>query len=132
MSLRFLATRTRLDILKERTFLASFESNPGRKAFAQLQRVYGYVRKTMEYGVILGASESRLKMYTDAAYALHTNARSHTGIFVTFDGVITGPIFCKSHMQRVVTLSSTESKMVALVEGMKKLIPLSRLIQSIG
>ncbi len=32
MSLIFLATRTRPDILKECTFLASFGCNPGRKA----------------------------------------------------------------------------------------------------
>ena len=82
----FLATRTRPDILKECTFLASFGCNPGRKAFQKLQRVYGYVRKTMEYGVILGSSEFKLKLYTDAAYALHANARSHTGVVVTFTG----------------------------------------------
>ena len=74
----------------------------------------------MEYGVVLGASEFRLKLYTDAAYALHTKPSS-----------LTGPIFCQSHMQKVVTLSSAKSEIVPLVEGMKKLIPLSRLIQSI-
>ena len=91
-----------------------------------------YVRKTMEYGVILGASEFKLKLYTDAAYALHANARSHTGVVVTFTGNTTGPVYCKSHMQKIVTLSSTESELVALVEGVKRLIPLSNLLQIVG
>ena len=132
MSLMFLATRTRPDILKECTFLASFACNPGRKAFQKLERVYGYVRDTVEYGIILGASDFTLKLYTDAAYALHVNARSHTGILITFDGEVTGPVYSKSQIQKVVTLSSTESELVALVEGIKRLIPLARLLQFIG
>ena len=133
MSMMFLATRTRPDILKECTFLASFGCNPGEKAFKKLERVYGYVRGTIQHGIILGASSFRLKLYTDAAYALHVNGRSHTGLVITFDGEpISGPVYCKSHMQKLVTLSSTESEMVALVDGVKRLIPLARLLEKLG
>ena len=132
MAMMYLATRTRPDILKECTFLAGFGCNPGKKAFKKLARVYGYVRKTKYYGIILGTSTFRLKLFTDAAYALHVNARSHTGVLITFDGDVTGPVYCKSHVQKIVTLSSTESELVALVEGVKRLIPLARLMQSIG
>jgi hypothetical protein len=53
MILMFLATRTRPDILKECTFLANFGCNPGRKTIQKLEeRDYGYVRDTVEYGII--------------------------------------------------------------------------------
>ena len=132
MSLMFLATRTRPDILKECTFLASFGCNPGEKSIKKLERIYGYVRNTIEYGIILGADSYRLKLYTDAAYALHANARSHTGVIITFDGMATRPVYCKSHVQKIVTLSSTESELVAMVEGVRRLIPLMGLLRKFG
>ena len=102
MSLMFLATRTRPDILKECTFLTSFGCNPGENSIKKLERVYGYVRNTIEFGIILGADSYRLKLYTDAAYALHVKGRSHTGLVITFDGEpISGPVYCKSHMQKI-------------------------------
>jgi hypothetical protein len=132
MSLMFLATRTRPDILKECTFLASFAVNPGAKAFEKLKRVYSYVRKTINKGIKLKASTYRLKLITDAAYALHQNGRSHTGVIVTFDGENTSPVYAKSHVQKLVTLSSTESELVALVDGTKRLIPLVGLLKFFG
>jgi len=132
MSLMFLATRTRPDILKECTFLASFAVNPGIKAFEKLRRVYSYVRGTINKGIKLSASSYQLRLTTDAAYALHVNGRSHTGVMITFDGEQTSPIYSKSHMQKIVTLSSTESELVALVDGMKRLIPLKGLLDFFG
>jgi hypothetical protein len=132
MSAMFLATRTRPDILKECTFLASFGISPGPKAFRKLARVYGYLRNTQNLGLMLRASTTTIKLYTDAAYAVHNNGRSHTGIVITFDGNDTGAIYCKSHIQKVVTLSSTEAELVAHVEGVKKALPLISLVKSLG
>jgi hypothetical protein len=132
MSLMFLATRTRPDILKECTFLASFAMNPGPKAFEKLRRVYSYVRNTIDKGIKLSASTYNLKLITDAAYALHVNGRSHTGILITLDGEASSPVYSKSHMQKIVTLSSTESELVALVDGIKRLIPLVKLLEFLG
>jgi hypothetical protein len=132
MSLMFLATRTRPDILKECTFLASFALNPGPKAFHKLRRVYAYVRKTMNKGISLNADTYTLQLVTDAAYGLHQNGRSHTGVIVTFYGSATAPIYCKSHVQKLVTLSSTESELVALVDGTKKLVSMVGLMEFFG
>jgi hypothetical protein len=132
MSLMFLATRTRPDILKECTFLASFALNPGPKAFNKLKRVYAYVRKTMNKGISLNADTYTLQLVTDAAYGLHQNGRSHTGVIVTFYGSATAPIYCKSHVQKLVTLSSTESELVALVDGTKKLVSMVGLMEFFG
>ena len=44
----------------------------------------------------------------------------------------TGPVYCKSHVQKIVTLSSTESELVAMVEGVRRLIPLMGLLRKFG
>jgi hypothetical protein len=83
--------------------------------------------------IILGASSFALKLYTDTAYALNANTKLYTGIVITFDWEVTGPEFYKSQIQKVVTLSLTESELVALVdEGVKRPIPMARLLQFIG
>jgi hypothetical protein len=41
-------------------------------------------------------------------------------------------VYCKSHIQKLVTLSSTEAELVALVDGVKRLIPYAKLLQSVG
>jgi hypothetical protein len=90
------------------------------------------VRGTIEKGIKLCATTYQLSLTTDAAYALHVNGRSHTGIIITFNGKQTSPIFNKSHVQKLVTLSSTESELVALVDGVKRLIPLRGLMEFFG
>jgi hypothetical protein len=131
MSAMFLATRTRPDILKECTFLASFGVSPGPKSFVKLRRIYGYLRHTQHLGLILGAATPILRLYTDASYAVHNNGRSHTGIVINFAGDVTGAIYCKSHMQKIVTLSSTEAELVAHVDGVKRLLPLITLLKNL-
>ncbi len=80
---------------------------------------------------MLRASTTTIKVYTDTAYAVHNNGKSHNGIVITFDGDDTGAIYCKSHIQKVVTLSSTEAELVAHVEGVKKALPLISLMKSL-
>jgi len=53
MSLMFLATRTRPDILKEVIFLSSFALNPGPIVMNKLQRVVGYLRQSPDVGFAL-------------------------------------------------------------------------------
>jgi hypothetical protein len=48
MSLMFLATRTRPDIIKEVTYLATIV-NPGPIAFQKLYRIMGYIKKTQHH-----------------------------------------------------------------------------------
>jgi hypothetical protein len=61
-----------------------------------------------------------LHFYIDAAYAIHANARSHSGMYVTLGGdeydpsSIAGPIFARSVSQKLVTLSSFEAELNAV------------------
>jgi len=67
----------------------------------------------------------------DAAYAVHLDMKSHTGIFITL-GTNGGPILVKSLKQRLVTTSSTEAELLALVDGVKKALPLLKILGDIG
>jgi len=129
MSLMFL-TRTRPDILKECVFLAAFSLLPGPRAFQKLVRVYQYIRGTLTAGITLGANSTNLVAYGDASYAVHVNGRSHSGIYLTF-GPNSGPIFVKSKVQKMVTLSSTEAELVTLVDCVKACIPFHQALQDL-
>ena len=60
--------------------------------------------------LILGAdSLAKLKLWVDAAYAVHDDMKSHTGGATTLGH---GAIMCKSTKQKLNTKSSTEAKVV--------------------
>ena len=90
-----------------------------------LNKVQRYLHATKEDLIISGCSTIQLNVYVDAAYAVHPDSKSHTGIYVTL-GTNGGPILVKSYKQRMVTTSSTEAELLALVDGVKNLFPCSK------
>jgi hypothetical protein len=130
MELMFLATRTRPDILKEITFLASFAKNPGPIAFSRLHRIYGYLSLTASMGINLSFKDTSVHIYADAAFGLHSNGRSHSGYFITL-GTLGGPILVKSSIQRLVSTSSTESELICLVDAIKRSLPIQNLLSEL-
>jgi len=129
MELMFVS-RVRVDVIKECTFLATLSNNPGPLAFAKLKKLQAYLNGTHDLKILLGANDLNFKIYVDAAYALHENSRSHTGIFITL-GRKGGPILVKSFVQKLVTNSSTEAELLALVDGVKKSFPILKLLEEI-
>jgi hypothetical protein len=129
MELMFVS-RVRVDIIKECTFLATLSNNPGPLAFAKLKKLQTYMNGTHDLKISLGAENLNFRIYVDAAYALHENSRSHTGILVTL-GDKGGPILVKSFVQKLVTTSSTEAELLALVDGVKKSLPILKLLEEI-
>ena len=51
------------------------------------------------------------KWYIDAAFALHKDMRSHTGVFLT---MVTGRVYLQSRKKKLNTKSSTEDELVGL------------------
>lgn len=130
----YLAIHTRPDILKEVIFLASISNNPGPVAEAKLNRVYGYVLATVDKGIYFTKMESDdfyLNLYADASFAVHNNGRSHSGVILCF-GKNGAPIIAKSKMQSLVSLSSTEAELFALVYGVQLAQPIVRLVHELG
>jgi hypothetical protein len=130
MELMYLA-RIRFDILKEVCFLAKSSKNPGPIAYKKLKRLQQYINKTKNFKVKLGADRAEIVAYIDASYATHVNSRSHTGVYITI-GNSNSPLSTKSSAQKLVTTSSTEAELLALTEGIKRAIPLGRLLKEIG
>ena len=110
----YLALRTRPDILVAVNFLTTRVNNATIQDTRKLKRLCGYLKYTPQLGIKLGGDASgkyRLFAYADAAYGVHNDAKSHTGLFFSFGR---GPIFVKSGKQRCVTRSSCEAELIAL------------------
>jgi hypothetical protein len=127
----FLATHTRPDILKEVVFLSTVAQNPGPIARKKLDRIYGYLRGTLDLGIYLTPARLALSVYTDASFAVHRNGRSHSCLYICL-GDNGGPILVKSKMQPIVTTSSTEAELQGQVSGVMKAYPLWRLMGELG
>jgi len=124
-------TNVRVDILKECTFLATQANNPGPKAQHALHQLWAYLKENPANTINLGSDVSDLYLYVDAGYCEHADSRSHTGIFVTI-GPNGGPVIVKSFKQGLVTQSSTEAELLALTEGVKRCLSLSKLLMELG
>ena len=131
-SLMYLAQRTRPDILFTATFMTTIVDRPPPDITKHLDHLFGYLSGTISRGILLGATTTAITVYADASYAIHPDGKSHTGIFISIgengDG---GPILTQSIKQKLVTLSSTEAELVALVDSLKRLQPIRRLLDEL-
>jgi hypothetical protein len=120
MSLYYLALRVRKDLLFPITVLSMRIQDCREDDVSKMVRLYSYLYATRGQGVVLKTRGVTLVYSIDASYAIHDNARSHTGFYVTLgDGGppppgYGGPIHCKSVVQKLVTLSSFEAELNAI------------------
>ena len=95
----YLASRTRPDILVAVNFLTTRVNSATTQDVKKLNRLCGYSRFLVQLGIKLGGDmvgKFKLFAYADAAYGVHSDAKSHTGLFFSFGR---GPIFVKSGKQ---------------------------------
>ena len=113
--LLYVAKRFRFDILLTISHLASKVQAPTEQDDKDLDRVYKYLNKTKDVKMVFnkGKAFSAFGMI-DAAYGVHTNGVSRTGIMIFLFGVCVGAWTAK---QKIVTKSSTEAELVALTDG---------------
>jgi hypothetical protein len=111
MSLMYLATKTRPDILKEVAWLATKSSRPTIDHLKKLYKVINYLSGTIDHGLIFDGDGDDLELFADASFAVHGDTSGHTGFVIKLFGSI---IMAKSMKQRIVTKSSTEAELVAL------------------
>ena len=77
-----------------------------------------------------GSDGLRVSVYADAAFAVHSDGKSHTGsCFVVGDS---GPVHCSSRKQGIVTKSSTESELVAMSDSCNQGIHVRRFLTAQG
>jgi len=111
-----------------------FASRPGKVVLTQakyillcsdhddlrkLHRVLHYLNGTRNLGLTLDADSMNVIGFIDAAYGVHDNAKSRTGVVITLGG---GAVYSKTGMQKIVTKSSTEAEIVGLSDGASQII----------
>jgi len=106
------ATWIRIDILKEITFLSSRNHRPCDGARRALRQVIAYLKLNPSKPICFGSEDTTLYAYPDAAYGVHTDGLSHSGLFITL-GMNGGPIYVRSKKQKLVAKSSSESELIA-------------------
>jgi hypothetical protein len=109
--LLYLAQRVRPDILQSVVVLASRVQNPTISDSFKLARIMGYLQQTRSKEMKLGNTRNKLEAYIDAAYAVHVDGKSHTGMVLTLGK---GAFYCKSSKQKMASKSSTEAELIAL------------------
>jgi len=131
MKLMYLAKRTRPDILMPISYLATKSHGATVNDFNKLFRVLKYINGTKELGLNLSPTSLELNCFIDASFAIHADARSHSGIVISL-GPTVSPVAVFSKKQVLTTKSSTEAELVALDEGVTTLIWFQRLMNDLS
>ena len=130
--LNHLSNWTRPDIRSAVREISSRQAAPHDEDWGRGARILRYLQGTQDYGLTYTSSLSAptLKGYCDASYASDpTSRRSVTG-YVFFVGDCAVTWF--AGLQKSVSLSTAESEYVAVSDGCKEAVWLSRLLSDLG
>jgi len=72
-----------------------------------------YLRSTPDLGIRLNGDLLSVICYVDASHMVHTDLKGQTGGFISLGR---GPVFARTCVQRINTLSSAESEIVAVAD----------------
>ena len=126
----FVAKRARLDIQPTIAFLCMRVQKPMEEDWYKLIRMMKYLHGTQEYCLILKAdSLSVVKWYADAAFAVHQDMKSHSGIMMTMGK---GAVISSSRKQKLNTRSSTEAELVAADDALTSIMWTKLFLQEQG
>jgi hypothetical protein len=125
--LAYLAKRTRPDLLTAISFLSTRVQSPTKQDEQKLSRVLKYLNTTTGRKIVLKQLHDHPVAYVDAAYGVHVDCKSHTGIFITLGE---GPIFVKSTKQKINSKSSTEAELIALSDAIGDIIWTKELLEA--
>ncbi|CAE7365496.1 unnamed protein product [Symbiodinium microadriaticum] len=109
----WVAQRTRPDLSFTTSVMAALCTRNPEQVLEIGAKVLGYLQRTIDYGLVVAWEDKDLVMFCDAAYAPQ-GARSHSGWLVTFGGV---PISWRSSRQSMITLSTAEAELLAMLDG---------------
>ena len=116
----FLMKRSRPDIMPTVAFLCTRVREPTTYDWQKLVRMMDFLKRTKEESLTLESDGKYDIVWSmDAAFAVHPDAKSHTGITMTMGK---GSAYTASTKQKLVTRSSTEAELVAIDDGMASLL----------
>ena len=131
--LLWLTTNTRPDIAFAVHQVARCVADPRPVHWTAVKRILRYLRGTSHFGLRFPSSGNgdmpQLSAYTDSDWAGDSTRRT-TSCFQLFIG--TAPLQWHVRLTRSVCLSSMESELVALCEGVKTLVHTIRIVADLG
>jgi len=131
MKLMYLAKRVRYDILMACTFLATRSKEATVQDMDKLMRVLKYLNATEQLYLTLLPSDLQLYVYADASYAVHKDAKGHSGRILSL-GQRGGPVYLKSKKQNLVTRSSTEAELISFADAASDTLWILKLLRFLG
>jgi hypothetical protein len=128
--LLFLSKRARPDLQQEVGFLTTRVKAPDTDDWKKLARVMKYLRGTQELSLTLEADDTHvIKWWVDAAFAVHKDMRSQTGVTMTMGK---GSVYASSLRQKLNTRSSTEAELVGVDDAMGMILWTRLFLQAQG
>jgi hypothetical protein len=115
--LLYLSKRARPDILTVVTYLCTRVQNATVGDEKKLVRVLGYWEGTVSRALLLRATSTDCNVvaYIDAAYALHGDSKSHSGIVMYVGNTL---VYVSSRKQKCMSKSPTEAELIALTDNL--------------
>ena len=124
----WLAQRSRPDISFASSIMASLCLKQPRQVIEIGMKTLGYLQRTTKYQLRIRWEENSLVMFCDAAYAPQS-ARSHGGWLVMYGG---SPIMWRSGRQSMITLSTAEAELLAIIDGAIAMKGVEALLMDMG
>ena len=116
----FLTKRARPDVQLPVSFLCTRVQNPTTYDWTKLTRMMDFLKRTKDEVLTLRSDGTRTATWSiDAAFAVHPDMKSHSGITMTLGK---GAVMSFSRKQKLNTRSSTEAELVAVDDGMGPLL----------
>jgi hypothetical protein len=130
-SLRYLADRSRPDILYAVNYLSRFMLNPNEHVLVELHRLLKYINKTKHYELIVGGYDIELFAMADSSFVSTGDCRSQMG-FAIFLGSGSGSVCSFSKRATTVALSTTHAETDSLTECVKEVLWFQGFLRSIN
>lgn len=128
--LLYLSKRARPDVLTAVSFLTTRVKSPTVEDMSKLVRCLKYLNGTKELSLRLcGSDGMTVNAYIDASFAVHPDAKGHTGATISIGK---GAVFNKSTKQKLVSRSSTEAELVGLSDVLPGVLWTRNLLQAMG
>ncbi|KAI3767195.1 hypothetical protein L2E82_17283 [Cichorium intybus] len=130
-SIMYAMTCTRPDVAFALSMVSRYQGNPGRAHWTAVKNILKYLRKTKNFVLVLGGSDTlRVDGYTDASFQTdRDNGRSQSGWVFLLNG---GAVTWKSSKQETVADSTCESEYIAASEAAKEAAWLKNFIGDLG
>ena len=133
MAFLYVCTRARPDIFLGISYLCTRTKSPTKGDEEKLRRLCSYVNNTIQLVLVFSPSEQMQVMaWIDASYAVHEDAKSHSGTVITAGLERGSPTFIRSRKQKLVSRSSTEAELIALHDGSPQVTWTRQLLEELG